>query len=205
MIDILHKLGDYFQLIAGILTGLAAILGFFMTFGKKMIKKWYNKRKAKEQIIEKIDKIYSELTPNHGSSLKDQIEKIEKCLEENTNMTKDTTEMLKVVTSRQQWILDMEDSPIFETNAEGLCVWVNDKYVGLICRNKDDLIGNGWKNFIHEDDRQRVIEEWESAVKEERSSQSSYKMVSKCGKVYNVDCYAQKHKNNGYTGKIIVK
>jgi PAS domain-containing protein len=203
--DILHKLVDYFQSISGILTGLAAIVGFFITFGKKFIKNWHNKIKAKEKMIEKIDRIYSELTPNHGSSLKDKVDKMEMGLEENTKITKETTEMLKTVTTRQQWILDMQESPIFESDSEGLCIWANEKYVNLICRNKEDLFGNGWKNFIHEDDRKRVIEEWESAVKEERSSQSNYRMVSKCGNVYEVECYAQKHKGNGYTGKIIVK
>jgi PAS domain S-box-containing protein len=204
-IEILQRIQDISGYVAGTLTAIATI----GTFGYKYGKKWYYRRKEhtkrQQEMADKINIIFSELTPNHGSSLKDKVNNIDEKLVENTVLTKDNSAMLKVVTARQQWILDMQTSPIFESDCNGLCTWVNDAYIDIIKRSKEEILGHGWKNFIHEDDRERVVNEWDNAVAEQRSSQSSYRIVSKDGKIYEVECYAVKHKDNGYTGNLKIK
>ena len=205
MMEFLQHTEQFWTTIGATLTVLATIFGILY----KVIKKIYNgittEIKSRTEMHEKVNIILSELTPNHGSSLKDKINIIGDGLNENTKVTKENSEMLKTLRARQQWMLDMQKQPIFESDETGSCIWVNDTYSTLINRCKEEILGNGWKNFIHEDDRERVIDEWNSAIKEERSSQSSYKMISKDGTVYNVECYASKHKNNGYTGRLTIK
>lgn len=206
MMDILHKLQDFSGYIAGIFTAIGTIGTFAVKYWNKLKKARLEKEKQQKEMSDRINVIFKELTPNHGSSLTDKVNKIKDELQENTKFTKENGEALKILQARQQWVLDMQNTPIFESDKNGLCTWVNDAYANLVCNDKEQLFGNGWKNFIHQDDREQIIEEWERAVKEQRNSQSSYRMVSKCGThIYNVECYATKHKDNGYTGKLKVK
>jgi PAS domain S-box-containing protein len=175
-------------------------------------KRWRDSQRAKTNqerqstdTHNKINVIYSELTPNHGSSLKDKVSRIDNGLMENTKVTRENSEMLKIVTARQQWILDMQDTPIFESDANGLCIWVNDAYMTLVKTTKEDILGHVWKNCIHEEDRERVVDEWDHAVRDKRSSHTAFRLAAKDGTLQEVECYATKHKDNGYTGKLKVK
>jgi PAS domain S-box-containing protein len=183
---------------------LAAIvsLGTISVTGFKFINNIYCvfKKDIEEraELSNKINVIFNEVTPNHGSSLKDKVDKIEKCIISNQKV-------IEMIGDRQKWILDKQQIPIFESDGEGMCIWANDAYLELLKRDSTEVMGNGWRNFIHQDDREKVVNEWENAIKENRSSQSMYRMVDKDGKVYNVECYATKHPNNGYSGNIKIK
>jgi len=183
---------------------LAAIvsLGTISVTGCKFINNIYCvfKKDIEEraELSNKINVIFNEVTPNHGSSLKDKVDKIEKCIISNQKV-------IEMIGDRQKWILDKQQIPIFESDGEGMCIWANDAYLELLKRDSTEVMGNGWRNFIHQDDREKVVNEWENAIKENRSSQSMYRMVDKDGKVYNVECYATKHPNNGYSGNIKIK
>lgn len=144
-----------------------------------------------------IPKIYSELSPNHGTSIKDKIDKIDKKVDENTRVTNQ-------ICLRQRWILDNRDEPIFECDVDGKCTWVNEKYCQLTKFNPSYLLEHGWKNVIHEDDRERVLNEWESALKDKRSSTCSYRIVDHERVVYHVTSIATVTEGHGYIGSIKV-
>jgi PAS domain S-box-containing protein len=152
----------------------------------------------RKELSDKVNIILSEVTPNHGTSLKDTISRIE-CI------TYNNEKMIRMIGDRQKWILDKQNIPIFESDSDGMCTWANDAYLEFLKRDSTEVLGNGWRNFIHEDDRVRVVSEWEKAVTEGRSSQSTYRMINKDGEVFNVECYATKHIDNGYSGNIKIK
>ena len=212
-IEFFQRIHDTYEYIVGAFMACVTVGTFLFKYWRRIKKARHERERKNTEMADKIHVIFSELKPNHGGSLKDKVNKIEFELNENTKATKETTslvkehtEMLKVLQSRQQWILDMQDTPIFENDSNGMCTWVNDAYANLVCRDKQELMGNGWRNFIHQDDRERVIDEWERAVREQRSSQSSFRMISRHnGRIYDVECYASKHKNNGYTGNLKMK
>jgi PAS domain S-box-containing protein len=203
--DVLQHTQQVTEYIAAIVTAAVTILAFLVKYGPKIINPIIAHIKERIKMVETLKIIHAELTPNHGTSLKDKITNMQRELVVNTELTQENTDMLKVLSARQQWILDMQKAPIFESDSEGYCTWVNDAYAELVGRDKDDILGNGWKNLIHEDDRYRVIAEWDRAVTEERSSQSTYRIMSKNGRVHEVECYATKHKNNGYSGRLKLK
>jgi len=174
----------------------------------KVIKYLYTKIKSGYLSIKKqydelckihsmIPKIYSELTPNHGTSIKDKVDKIKEKVDENTKVTKQ-------ICLRQRWILDNREEPIFECDAEGKCTWVNEKYCQLTKFSPSNLLENGWKNVIHEDDREHVLDEWESALKDKRSSTCSFRIVDHDGVVYHVTSIATVTEDMGYIGSIRV-
>lgn len=184
-----------------IITSVAVITIAFkcITFVYTKIKKGYLNIKTEYDKICKIHtmipSIYSELTPNHGSSIKDKIDKIDKKVDETTKVT-------NLICHRQRWILDNRSEPIFECDANGNCTWVNEKYCQLTKHNISHFIGNGWKSMIHEEDRERVIQEWESAVEDKRSSTCTYRIVDADGNIYHISVISTINDIYGYIGTI---
>ena len=94
--------------------------------------------------------------------------------------------------------------PIFECDINGNCTWVNEKYCQLTKHNISHFIGNGWKSMIHEDDRERVIQEWESAVEDKRSSTCTYRIVDADGNIYHISVISTINDIYGYIGTITI-
>lgn len=186
-----------------IITSAAVITIAFkcLTFVYTKIKKGYLNIKTEYDKIciihTMIPSIYSELTPNHGTSIKDKIDKIDKKVDENTKVT-------NLICHRQRWILDNRSEPIFECDANGNCTWVNEKYCQLTKHNISHFIGNGWKSMIHEEDRERVIQEWESAVEDRRSSTCTYRIVDVDGNIYHISVISTINDIYGYIGTITI-
>ena len=186
-----------------IITSAAVITIAFkcITFVYTKIKKGYLNIKTEYDKIciihTMIPSIYSELTPNHGSSIKDKIDKIDKKVDENTKVT-------NLICHRQRWILDNRSEPIFECDINGNCTWVNEKYCQLTKHNISHFIGNGWKSMIHEEDRERVIQEWESAVEDKRSSTCTYRIVDADGNIYHISVISTINDIYGYIGTITI-
>ena len=177
------------------LTAVGTVIVAVYKFIPKVISKFKQYFVKNTELYNKIDIIFKELTPNHGSSLKDKINKMEINLEENTILT-------EKILYRQKWMLDHQDTPIFESNAEGKCIWVNTKYRELFKQDVSYFLGNGWKNSIFEADRDKVVAEWEKCVKDARLSENTYRMVDSDGKIYNVYCVATRTDKHGYLGTI---
>lgn len=53
---------------------------------------------------------------------------------------------------------------IFQTDARGLCVYVNQRWVELTGLPAEQAMGNGWSKAIHPEDVQNVLSSWEQAV-----------------------------------------
>lgn len=142
--------------------------------------------------------IYAELTPNHGTSLKDKVNKIETTLEENTKAT-------ERIMYRQRWLLDNRDEPIFESDWNGQCTWVNNKYCSLTGYKLEEFLKNGWHNVIHQDDREHVVNEWKAAIEGKRDSHDTHRIVCKNGTVYKVNVTAIRNGDSGYIGSVRIE
>lgn len=55
---------------------------------------------------------------------------------------------------------------IFETDADGLCVFTNTKWTELSGISAEDALGEGWAKAIHPEDRPRVFDGWQKAVEQ---------------------------------------
>lgn len=97
---------------------------------------------------------------------------------------------------------------IFEANKNGQYVWINKTYEVLIGRSLRQIKGNGWLNSIHPDMRQKVYEQWNAAIQQERVFEMDYQVVNiLTEQVIDVssEAYAIKNINGdiqGYVGYI---
>jgi PAS domain S-box-containing protein len=144
------------------ITGVIVIYGAY-TKGKRWIINKINMiagtallHERQKSIESKLDKIIYELTINGGNSTKDVI--------------KSVRDAVVRVESRQQALLDTIDGHegLFECNLSGEWIWVNKKLCYLLGVTKEDLLGYGFINYIKQEYRENVREEYLACIEENR-------------------------------------
>jgi len=96
-----------------------------------------------EDMTEHISRIVTELEPNHGTSMRDAINRIEALA-------------LKGDATAEAW-LNLDDRALYSTDAEGLLIWCNRAFLNLHERPRDELLGVGVFSTIAEYDVNRVV------------------------------------------------
>ena len=137
--------------------------------------------------LHEVKQIRKELQPNGGGSLHD---------------------LVLGLVAGQRARDDREDRPLFWTDAAGACTHANRAYRTLAGRELPDLIGTGWVNFIHPEDRPRVLDAWRQAVVENRDFEEHYQVLSTDGVVHHVAARAcrvmtPQGRTVGYYGELI--
>jgi len=191
----LEKNSTLFYYVVTIITSVISIGGIIWKGFKKVSTSIKTKYLFLEDSISKINEISKEFSPNHGSSIKDVLNKVQNELVRNTELT-------EKIETRQKWLFDNREMPIFESDEEGRCVWVNIAYMNLVKRDMNFLLGNGWKNVIAPEDRERVIQNWESCVKDGRDSEDTYSIIDTRGEKTKVFTAACKTGKFGYVGAL---
>lgn len=145
----------------GIKPLLAAIIDFTRTI------------KRTELAIPVLLEIAEQFKPNHGSSLRDAVDRIEISLAH--------------LRSVDRILLSMSPKAHFETDQHGLCVWANEGYQRLTGLSLQECIGNGWINSVAFQDREAVFDEWNAAIEEQRNFSAEYR-YARGGKMVPVRC-----------------
>ena len=85
---------------------------------------------------------------------------------------------------RLQTLVALVPIGIFETDAAGECLFVNDRWLELTGLDAQRAQGRGWEDAIHPDDRVRVSGEWYSAAREGREFNAEYRFLTPDGRVH---------------------
>lgn len=113
--------------------------------------------KAVHDVQEKLDIITGlsrELVPNGGSSLRDSVNRVEASVVS--------------LTSKLRMIVELNEWDAFESDHMGNWINVTGNF-NRVCGLHDlDLLGFGWLNAVHPDDRKRVNDEYQMAIRQER-------------------------------------
>jgi PAS domain S-box-containing protein len=110
--------------------------------------------------------------------------------------------------SEQRWRTICDTSPvgIYLTDAEGKCLFVNQKGLELSGCSLEDALGLGWTSIIHPDDLEMVYEEWNQAVSEHKPFDMDYRFRHADGTVVPVHIRATNvqidNDEQGYVGII---
>lgn len=96
---------------------------------------------------------------------------------------------------------------VFHTDAEGNCLYVNEKWRDITGLTLEQARGAGWTQAIHSEDKAGVFEKWALAAKEGAPFNAEYRFQNKDGKVTWVLGQAQAEKTDtdeviGYVGTI---
>jgi PAS domain S-box-containing protein len=95
----------------------------------------------------------------------------------------DADEMVRALTA---------DTPygIFRSDAEGGCLYVNQRWCELSGLAVEEALGDGWIAALHPDDRERVLGEWSDAATSGRDSIVEYRFRRPDGGVSWIEGYA---------------
>lgn len=141
------------------------------TLYKILIKPGYKMFKKMQKLFDTVERIDKEFAPNGGGSMKDTLNRIE-------------GRQVKSEQRQRVLLLDSDDL-VYESDSNGMCVWINRTYSRTLNRGVDELLGNGWISCLHTEDRDAVVEEWQECVKQRRDFDMNYRLVNN-GKILNV-------------------
>lgn len=110
----------------------------------------------------KLKTILAETKTNGGSTLKDQMDRIENSL---------TTLTLWIEASQH-----LTQKPLFKADEHGKFVWINTAFARLVGGGLEDVKDLGWVSFIHTDDMSRVVKEWGECIRDRRKFDSEFKV-----------------------------
>lgn len=82
------------------------------------------------------------------------------------------------------------ESGEFECDSDGACTYANRTYARWLGVGKQDLLGWGWVNYIHPDDRTKVRQEWDLCRYEHRVFSMRYRIVGADGDEFVVETIA---------------
>lgn len=120
--------------------------------------------------IKKLDKLAMQLAKSNGIKEK-SIQKLAK-----------RTEELDFRERRFKTIAELSPIGLFLTDTEGKCQFVNERYTEIVGLSFEECIGDGWKNGIYEEDRERIFQTWyESVGKNEPSYLNEYRVLKNGG------------------------
>ena len=138
--------------IISILGGLGT---FFSIMWMKIIKPIIKFVNHQEEVSKKIDDIKKELSTNGGNSLKDSIIDLRKVCHR-------IEIRQKILEQRSKAALHYSNIPLFETDNTGRLTWNNSLFFKFA--NSTNVEGYDWLNFILEDDRDELLEEFKSCL-----------------------------------------
>ena len=82
-----------------------------------------------------------------------------------------------------QTLSDLSPVAIFRIDAAGRCVFVNDRAVAISARPAFELLGDGWLEILHEDDRGRVESEWRVGFERQQAYRSEFRIRRPDGEI----------------------
>lgn len=149
--------------IAAVAAAIVALLALLVQLPKmtavlsaacRELRFWVTQRHQHDKIEGMLEEIVGELRPNHGGSIKDSVNRIENRLD--------------FLGSFRRAQLNTDEIAFVETDANGDLCWANKRFITLMNVTERDLLGTGWVNVIHPDQRDWVLEHWREAVEDER-------------------------------------
>ena len=78
----------------------------------------------------------------------------------------------------------------FETGPDGANTYVNQTFARMLGVGKAELMGWGWINFVHPDDRIHVRQEWDACRREHRKYSIRFRFLDAGGEEIPVDVLA---------------
>jgi len=71
---------------------------------------------------------------------------------------------------------------VFQTDLQGACCYVNDRWSAITGLSREAALGNGWVAALHPDDRQRVCDAWQQLVISKAPFNLEYRFIQPDGR-----------------------
>lgn len=101
--------------------------------------------------------------------------------------------------SEERFRILTEASPagVFYTDAGGNCRYVNERWCAIAGLAQQEALGMAWVDALHPDDRERVLEQWDRALKAGETFRAEYRFRNRAGKTAWVIGHAAALRHDG--------
>jgi PAS domain S-box-containing protein len=99
------------------------------------------------------------------------------------NQQKQIENSLRASEARYHTLVASAPVGIFQTDIAGDCLFINQQGLELMGASQAEVLGRGWANSIHPDDRARVFAAWDSTVVVNHRFGLEYRMMTPQGQV----------------------
>ena len=123
------------------------------------------------------------------------------CVVEDVTAQKRSAAALRQSEARFRTLAILAPVAIYHTDAQGLVTYFNERWGELGGLSSEQAIGSGWIASVHPEDRERIVAEWDEAVRNERMFRAEYRFMHPEGTV--TWCYDQAVAETGADGKPI--
>jgi PAS domain S-box-containing protein len=100
------------------------------------------------------------------------------------------TASLRVSEERFRGLVDDAPVGIFRTDEQGSYTYVNARWTAIVGSTPDQLLGDAWMDFVHTDDRNRVLASWKQALIARAPFVGEYRCITPDGRTIWVNCHA---------------
>jgi len=176
---------------------IAAAIAIPIAVWRKLVIPMNKAFSINEELFSTVQQIKSEIVTNGGKSIKDTVNGLKQTCE---NIEK----RQRVIDQRTRASLHYLDAGLFETDKTGKLTWTNEAFYKITGQTQSDMEGYDWLSFIHEEDRERVIQEFLSCLDMSRKFYVETHTVK--GQAVILSGYAYKlggDQNGGYLINII--
>lgn len=156
MIDLRNP--ESITLIISLLGGLGTFLSLVWVKAVVPVIKLMN---GQELVSKAINDIKKELTTNGGNSLKDAV------IDLRTTCHRMETRQ-KIIEQRTKAALHYSLVSLFETDKSGRITWANENFCKLTANKLQHAEGYDWISYIHEDEREEFLAEFNSCLEMNR-------------------------------------
>ncbi len=109
--------------------------------------------------------------------------------------------------ARYETLANVSPVGIFQTDSRGNTTYVNPTWCQISGLTKEQALGFGWLNAVHEDDRQKLVQNWRQSTTVRQTSLADYRFVHRDGSIVWVVGQAvpeldANHEIVGYVGTI---
>lgn len=144
-----------------------------------VLKENMSKREEAEKKMKSLNKSLEQRVIERTAEL----EKVNEELLSEINERMQTEESL-LESERRYWTL-VESAPIaiYETDAQGSCIFVNKKWRELTGLKLEEALGDGWQEGLHKEDRTRVFKQWHEHMRDHKPWNMDYRFCTSDGEV----------------------
>lgn len=128
------------------------------------------------EILDRLKVVEHEMSFNSGKSSKDVLYEIR--------------DLLYQTDEQSRIILSEAETGVFKADEAGEFVWVNRMFLERAYLLPSQVLGNGWVQLIHPDDREEVFKDWQDALRLRREFRRRFRLMTPRGYVYRVSVWA---------------
>jgi PAS domain S-box-containing protein len=99
------------------------------------------------------------------------------------NQQKQTETSLRASETRYRTLVATAPVGIFQTDAAGNCLFINQQGLELMGASQSEVLGRGWEKSIHPDDRARIFAAWDSNAVVNQRFGLEYRLMTPQGQV----------------------